>query len=1124
MKKTLALLLTISILLVCMPLHVFAAEKSSADAPTLTVESSYAAPGSEVDVAVSISGNPGIYGTILTFTFPSQLTLLSATKGTAFANLDISLPDATSYPYTIVCDGVDKPATDDGIILTFRFKVADNAAYNSTLTVAASYLPGDVVDSELKDLDLNIVNGGVTVIDYIPGDVNGDGRVNTIDVTWIRRYRMGGYDLGTFNELAADVNNDGRINTIDVTMIRRFRMGYPGVVLLPSTPRCQHTALQAVSAKEPTCTAAGNIAYWLCADCKACFADADAKNAINEADTVLAATDHVEVIDQAVPPTHSSTGLTEGSHCSVCGTVLVAQQILPKLEGKFHAIIYRNLNGAETPAITQYDENTGLLNMPVPEVPGYRFVGWYTASQGGNIVDYIPAGSTQDYILYARWELVNYTIRYIEAAVNDNPATYTVEDEIYLNTPNWSGLGFTGWTEDNDMLVTEVRGGKTYYKIPAGTTGDLVLTAHWKLMRNIATPGTSNIVAAEYMEESGRYMFIYELGTIENVVIEEMSASNLYNHTGAGDFTLTMSVENTMEESIADSITKTISKSVSSSSEWEESKEWAKEKSNEYAANASYGMEFGGDISPVKSTIEMEFGYTHSSSSSWGGSETKGGSIGEETETGEEVGSCFSYLTSITTTSETSVTISGDSPYGYYDYVQVGNIRVFGVVTYDPKDGNYYLNTYSILDNMHGMVLYYPDVNALNNPTCETLQYRIPEVNIEEKIASSYYISYDPNGGTGKANSSVHTMGGNEKLTANTFVRPGYTFFGWEMRDENGLSIATFTDEQAISTDLAQPGEVVKIYALWTENAYTLEYDGNKPIESTSQVENVPANTVCAYDQDVTLANAPVMAGYSFQGWYYTDAEGNSVRLGNGGETLTKPNLSSELNGTVRVYAQWTPNEYTLTFDLGVSGATCSETSRVVTYDSYYMANGLPTPTSAKHIFLGWTLNGKDVDDLDRVNTAGDHSLKAKWLPLTWSETRGDGKNKRFRMITDRDDFWTELDEDWNPNISKDLLEEHGYTKVIITISFWVDELDQGNQRVYFASPGGKEMCRWSFTSTPSSWHEYTRSTANESSRYVDISNFGDNMEFKTIWEAYGNGGDDWNLGGTTITLEFTKG
>ena len=41
---------------------------------------------------------------------------------------------------------------------------------------------------------------------------------------------------------------------------------------------------------------------------------------------------HIEVIDEAVAPTCTETGLTEGSHCLSCGKVIVAQKLVDALD------------------------------------------------------------------------------------------------------------------------------------------------------------------------------------------------------------------------------------------------------------------------------------------------------------------------------------------------------------------------------------------------------------------------------------------------------------------------------------------------------------------------------------------------------------------------------------------------------------------------------------------------------------------------------------------------------------------------------------------------------------------------------------------------------------------------
>ena len=72
--------------------------------------------------------------------------------------------------------------------------------------------------------------------------------------------------------------------------------------------------------KNPTCTEKGQKGK-ICKKCGKITEKAD-----------IPETGHAPVTDPAVAPTETSDGLTEGSHCGVCGVVLQAQEVIPMLD------------------------------------------------------------------------------------------------------------------------------------------------------------------------------------------------------------------------------------------------------------------------------------------------------------------------------------------------------------------------------------------------------------------------------------------------------------------------------------------------------------------------------------------------------------------------------------------------------------------------------------------------------------------------------------------------------------------------------------------------------------------------------------------------------------------------
>ena len=223
--------------------------------------------------------------------------------------------------------------------------------------------------------------------DYRPGDANSDGKVNTTDITTLRRYISDGRttDPNGYNvvvhENAADVDANGRINTMDITLIRRYIAdnwttdpdGY-NVVLKPGKMDCTHTSLTAVAEKQPTCSEPGNIAYWDCDGCDKYYADAEGKYEILLEETVLAAGHDFETLWSYDRDGHWHNAACEhleevrddedhsfvDHKCSVCGadeTVSVTfQDYTGSVIGQQY-IVY----GADAQAPAEIPERTGYL-------------------------------------------------------------------------------------------------------------------------------------------------------------------------------------------------------------------------------------------------------------------------------------------------------------------------------------------------------------------------------------------------------------------------------------------------------------------------------------------------------------------------------------------------------------------------------------------------------------------------------------------------------------------------------------------------------------------------------------------------------------------------------------------
>lgn len=113
----------------------------------------------------------------------------------------------------------------DGNLFTLTLKVSDEVE-SSVQKIKVSYSPSNTVTAENIQATLDSADILFAMDDYgLLGDVNGDGRITTVDVVQIAKYLIGDFAFTEQQRIAADVTGDEKITAADVVRAAQYIVG-----------------------------------------------------------------------------------------------------------------------------------------------------------------------------------------------------------------------------------------------------------------------------------------------------------------------------------------------------------------------------------------------------------------------------------------------------------------------------------------------------------------------------------------------------------------------------------------------------------------------------------------------------------------------------------------------------------------------------------------------------------------------------------------------------------------------------------------------------------------------------------------------------------------------------------
>lgn len=575
-----------------------------------------------------------------------------------------------------------------------------------------------------------------------------------------------------------------------------------------------------------------------------------------------------------------------------------------------------NVNSGTATGITSGVTSGKMKLATAPSRTGYTFNGWYDSISGGNLiglggVDYTPNATGT---LYAQWSGNKYSYN---ANTGSNPpsdqtyagSTLTAASGASVSAP--AGYTFNGWCTTQPSVGSACSG--TRYdsgdNLPIPQSPTVSLFAIWQFT-SLETSGDTHVVSGTNGNTN------YGSGTTLLLKNASNTTANAFNRSVFLKFEFDPSIDWTgvaLEVYVA-------ANNSGGSTRWNTS--YTTFNVNVYASNDSNWTESG-----------ITFNNANSSTDSWGiNTATWPWSL----DSNDLLGT-ISIPTSESTVGQ-KFALSNSDLANFLNNDPDGKVTLY-LVRGDTDPGS-------------NLAFHSRESTTLAGPTIS-----IPS------SGYSYTIAYDINGGSGSLPAAgTFTNGGLAYTIANgTSITPpaGKVFSKWNSRaDGSGTDYAAGASYSTSSS--------ITLYAQWTNTDVTATFKSNYSGGASDVTQTISSNTATTL-----TSNSFTRVGYTFAGWN-TLANGTGTNYTNG-QTVT-------LTTSLTLYAKWTANSNTVTFNSNYGTPTTSTQQITTDVSTALTANSF---SRTGYTFTGWNTaangSGTDYSNSQSVTINGSLTLYARW-------------------------------------------------------------------------------------------------------------------------------------------------